>query len=77
MTMRPRRSSRLAERKEAPETSNKITLEDISSPSDPEWDNEGSDYGSGETIKIKGGRRQCLYRREECLFVSPFGSAAQ
>jgi len=47
MTMRPRRSSRLAERKEAPETSNKTTLEDISSSSDPEWDSEGPDYGVG------------------------------
>ena len=47
MTMRPRRSSRLVERKEAPESSNKTTLEDISSSSDPEWDSEGPDYGVG------------------------------
>ena len=42
--MTARRSSRLAEKKEIPETSNKITLDDISSSSDPEWDDEGSDY---------------------------------
>ena len=42
--MTSRRSSRLAEKKEVPETSNKITLEDVSSSSDPEWDDVGSDY---------------------------------
>ena len=42
--MAPWRSSRLAGKKEAPETSNKITLKDISSSSDPEWNDEGSNY---------------------------------
>ena len=42
--MARRRSSRLAEKRDIPETSQKVTLDDISSTSDPGWDDEGSDY---------------------------------
>ena len=42
--MDARRSSRLAEKKEVPETSKKITLDDISYSSDLEWHDKGSDY---------------------------------
>ena len=45
--MAKRHSSWLAEKKEVPETSDKVTLDDISSSSDPEWDDEGPDYEVG------------------------------
>ena len=42
--MAERRSSRLAEKREVAETFKIFTLDDISSPSYPEWDDEGPDY---------------------------------
>ena len=41
------RSSRLAKKMEVVETSKKVTIDDISSSSDPEWDDDGLDYEVG------------------------------
>ena len=42
--MAERRSSRLEKKMEVAETSERVTIDDISSSSDPEWDDEGPDY---------------------------------